>query len=42
MGAFFYGVSLQWRLDLRSKTVITIDGASSKDFDDAVSLEKDG
>ena len=30
------------RLDLRDKTVITIDGASSKDFDDAVSLEKDG
>jgi len=29
------------RLDLRDKTVITIDGASSKDFDDAVSLEKD-
>ncbi len=28
------------RLDLRGKTVITIDGASSKDFDDAVSLEK--
>ena len=27
---------------LRDKTVITIDGASSKDFDDAVSLEKDG
>ena len=30
------------RLDLRGKTVITIDGASSKDFDDAVSLERDG
>ena len=30
------------RLDLRDKTVITIDGASSKDFDDAVSLERDG
>ena len=32
----------QGRLDLREKTVITIDGASSKDFDDAVSLERDG
>ena len=30
------------RLDLRGGTVITIDGASSKDFDDAVSLERDG
>ncbi|WP_255396990.1 ribonuclease R [Flavonifractor sp. An10] len=30
------------RLDLRDKTIITIDGASSKDLDDAVSLEKDG
>ena len=29
------------RLDLRDRTVITIDGASSKDFDDAVSLERD-
>jgi len=29
------------RLDLREKTVITIDGASSKDLDDAVSLERD-
>ena len=29
------------RLDLRDKTVITIDGAASKDFDDAVSLERD-
>ena len=32
---------LAGRLDLRGKTVITIDGASSKDFDDAVSLERD-
>ncbi len=32
---------LAGRLDLREKTVITIDGASSKDLDDAVSLEKD-
>lgn len=30
------------RLDLREKCVITIDGASSKDLDDAVSLERDG
>ena len=30
------------RLDLRKKTIITIDGASSKDLDDAISLEKDG
>ena len=30
------------RLDLRDKTIITIDGASSKDLDDAVSLERDG
>jgi len=30
----------QGRLDLREKAVITIDGASSKDFDDAVSLMK--
>ncbi len=29
------------RLDLRGRTVITIDGATSKDFDDAVSLERD-
>ena len=33
--------ALEGRLDLRGKTIITIDGASSKDFDDAVSLEKD-
>lgn len=33
--------ALEGRLDLREKTVITIDGASSKDFDDAVSLERD-
>ena len=29
------------RLDLRDKLIITIDGASSRDFDDAVSLERD-
>lgn len=32
--------ALEGRLDLREKTVVTIDGASSKDFDDAVSLER--
>ncbi len=30
------------RLDLRERTIITIDGASSKDLDDAISLERDG
>ena len=34
--------ALAGRLDLREKTVITIDGASAKDLDDAVSLERDG
>ena len=34
--------ALEGRLDLRDRTIITIDGASSKDFDDGVSLEKDG
>ena len=34
--------ALAGRLDLRDRTIITIDGASSKDLDDAVSLEKDG
>ena len=29
------------RLDLREKCIITIDGASAKDLDDAVSLERD-
>ena len=34
--------TLAGRLDLREKTIITIDGASAKDLDDAVSLEWDG
>ena len=34
--------ALAGRLDLREKTIITIDGASAKDLDDAVSLEWDG
>ena len=33
---------LAGRLDLRDKLIFTIDGASSRDFDDAVSLERDG
>lgn len=33
---------LKGRLDLREKTIITIDGAASKDLDDAVSLERQG
>ena len=32
--------ALRGRTDLRDKTVITIDGASSKDLDDAISLER--
>ena len=32
--------ALEGRLDLRGETIITIDGAASKDLDDAVSLEK--
>lgn len=31
---------LEGRRDLRDKTIITIDGADSKDFDDAVSVER--
>lgn len=34
--------ALDGRLDLRGETIITIDGASSKDLDDAISLQKDG
>ncbi|SEP79111.1 RNAse R [Ignavigranum ruoffiae] len=34
--------NLQGRLDLRDQLIITIDGASAKDIDDAISLEKLG
>lgn len=34
--------ALDRRTDLRDKCIITIDGASAKDLDDAVSLERDG
>lgn len=30
------------RLDLRDKTIFTIDGPDAKDFDDAISIERDG
>lgn len=33
--------ALDGRLDLRGETIITIDGAASKDLDDAVSLKRD-
>ncbi|NCB62776.1 MAG: ribonuclease R [Clostridia bacterium] len=33
--------AVQGRLDLRDKRIITIDGATAKDLDDAVSLERD-
>ena len=33
---------LKGRLDLRDEVIFTIDGADSKDLDDAVSLEKEG
>ncbi len=33
---------LEGRLDLREETVITIDGAATKDIDDAVSLKREG
>ena len=38
---FVQTAAMEGRLDLRDKTIITIDGATSKDFDDAVSLEQD-
>ncbi len=36
------GCDLTGRVDLRDKTIFTIDGADAKDFDDAISLERDG
>ena len=36
------GCETDGRLDLRDKTIFTIDGAGAKDFDDAISLERDG
>ncbi len=35
-------IVLDGRLDLRDKIIFTIDGADSKDLDDAISLEKQG
>jgi len=35
------GQALEGRVDLREKCIITIDGATAKDLDDAVSLERD-
>ena len=42
IGEELTAADLEGRLDLRGKTIFTIDGASSRDFDDAVSLERDG
>ena len=36
------GCEISERLDLRDKVIFTIDGADAKDFDDAVSIERDG
>lgn len=36
------GCELNGRRDLRDKVIFTIDGAGAKDFDDAISLERDG
>ncbi len=36
------GCNPEGRLDLRDKIIFTIDGADAKDFDDAISLERDG
>ncbi len=35
-------LSTEGRVDLRGKTIFTIDGADAKDLDDAISLEMDG
>ncbi len=36
------GCDITGRVDLRDRTIFTIDGADAKDFDDAISLERDG
>ena len=36
------GCDVTGRADFRDKTVFTIDGADAKDFDDAISIERDG
>lgn len=36
------GCDLKDRLDLRDKIIFTIDGEGAKDFDDAISVERDG
>ncbi len=40
--AIIPGCKLDGRLDLRDKIIFTIDGADAKDFDDAISIERDG
>lgn len=40
-GKLSAGDDISGRTDLRSETIFTIDGASAKDLDDAVSLERD-
>jgi len=35
-----YAKNLKGRIDLRTKTFVTIDGSDAKDFDDAISAEK--
>ena len=40
--AIIGGCDTTGRVDLRDKTIFTIDGADAKDFDDAISIERDG